>query len=110
MIQTNRAINSNPELILIEVNPISLSPVSGISEENLILRLSLGSLHLRYDDYGDWYNILRDGDKQYIDGFLQNRFHSESMYFDDSLEEFMNRYIESGGENEWWKIDRHWYL
>ena len=110
MIQTNRAINSNPEMVVIEVNPISLSPVSGIPSQNVILRLTLGSLHLKHSDYGEWYEILRKEDKQHIDGILQNRFNSESIYFDDSLEEIFNRYNDTNGEGEWWKINRHWYL
>lgn len=110
MIQTNRAINSDPELVMIEVNPISLSPVSGIPNQNVILRLTLASLHLKHSDYGEWHEILRKEDKQYIDEILQNRFNSESIYFDDSLEELFNRYNERNGEGEWWQINRHWYL
>lgn len=110
MMQTERAVNSNPDLILLELNPISLSNVSGIPNENIQLRFTLGSLHLTPSDYGKWLEIVRPSDRNYIDGIFQNRYNSESMYFDDSLEELLNRYRTQTSEGEWWMIDRHWYL
>jgi len=110
MMQTERAVNSNPDLILLEINPISLSKVSGIPNENIQLRFTLGSLHLKPSDYGKWLDIVRQSDRDYIDGLFQNRYNSESMYFDDSLEELLNRYRTQNSEGEWWEIDRHWYL
>ena len=110
MMQTERAVNSRPDLILLELSPISLSKVSGISDENIQLRFTLGSLHLKTSDYGKWMEIVRPSDRNYIDGVLQNRYNSESMYFDDSVEELLNRYRTQKGAGEWWGIDRHWYL
>lgn len=110
MMQTERAVNSRPDLIMLELNPISLSKVSGIPDENIQLRFTLGSLHLKTSDYGKWMEIVRPSDRNYIDGILDNRYNSESMYFDDSVEELLNRYLAHRGEGEWWGIDRHWYL
>lgn len=110
MMQTERAVNSNPDLILLELNPISLSNVSGIPNENIQLRFTLGSLHLTPSDYGKWLEIVRPSDRNYIDGIFQNRYKSESMYFDDSLEELLNRYRTQTSGGEWWINDRHWYL
>ncbi len=110
MIQTERAINSDPKLILLELNPINLAMVTGISEDNIQLRLTLGSLHLKTSDYGGWEEILTEEHRKYIDGIFDNRYNSESLYFDDSLEEMITRYLDNHGSQEWWNKERHWYL
>ena len=110
MIQTERAINSDPDLIIIELNPINLAKVSGIPENNVELRFTLGSLHLKASDYGGWQEILTEEHAKYIDGILDNRYNSESLYFDDSLEEMITRYIDNRDSQEWWNKERHWYL
>ena len=110
MIQTERAINSDPDLIIIEINPINLAMVSGIPENNVQLRFTLGSLHLKASDYGDWQEILTEEHAKYIDGIFDNRYNSESLYFDDSLEEMITRYIDNQDSQEWWNKERHWYL
>lgn len=109
MIQTERAINSNPGMIILEVNPISLTPVSSLSEENIHVRLTISSLFLRYDDYGGWESILEESDLELVDGVFFDRYNSESRYFASALEEMINRYQENGDQDEWWTTHGHWY-
>lgn len=109
MIQVERAINSNPEVILIELNPISLTQIHSLSEENIELRLSISSLFLRYDDYGDWYDLLEEKHRDYVDGIFLNRYRSESVFFAESLEEMIERYNQSDGNDKWWEIYGHWF-
>ena len=110
MTHTERGVNSNPEVIILELNPISLSKISGISEENMRLRLTLASLFLKWPDYGGWEEILLPEDKDFIDGIILNRYNSESEYFADSVEELIMRFKENRGEDEWWHKEGHWYL
>lgn len=110
MTHTERGVNSNPEVIILELNPISLSKVSDISEENIRLRLTLASLFLKWSDYGRWNDILLPEDQDFIDGIILNRYNSESEYFADSVEELIMRFKENLGEDEWWHKDEHWYL
>ena len=58
MMQIERAVNSEPELILLEINPISFSLVSDMSSENIEMRLKLNSLFMKPSDYGEWVEIL----------------------------------------------------
>lgn len=110
MTHTERGVNSNPEIIILELNPISLSKVSAISEENIRLRLTLASLFLKISDYGGWNDILHSEDQDFIDGIILNRYNSESEYFADSVEELIIRFKQNRGEDEWWHKDGHWYL
>ena len=110
MVQMNRALSSKPDMVLLEVNPISLSQVSGISEMNIQLRLMLASLFLERDEYTGWIEILKDEHLHYMDYYLNDRLNSENKFFGKSLEELLNRYKNNYSRGEWWTIEPHWYL
>lgn len=110
MVQMNRALSSKPDMILLEVNPISLSQVSDISEINIQLRLMLASLFLERGEYIDWVEILENEHLDYMDYYLDDRLNSENKFFGKSVEELLNRYKNNNSEDEWWTIDPHWYL
>ena len=110
MVQMNRALSSKPDIILLEVNPISLSQVSDISEINIQLRLMLASLFLEREEYIGWVEILENEHLDYMDYYLDDRLNSENKFFGKSVEELLNRYKNNNSEDEWWTIDPHWYL
>jgi len=110
MVQMNRALSSKPDMVLLEVNPISLSQVSDISEINIQLRLMLASLFLHREEYIGWVEILKNEHLEYMDYYLDDRLNSENMFFGKSVEELLNRYTNNNSKDEWWTIDPHWYL
>ena len=113
MMQTEKAIRSNPEMIILEVNPISLHPVSDVSLEYMEMRIKLNSLFMDSFDYGDWQELLREQDTQYLDGMISNRYGSESTYFNEAVEELIVRYLNQNQNDEEWWIKQgglfHWY-
>ena len=113
MIQTEKAIRSNPEMILLEINPISLHPVSDASPEYIELRIKLNSLFMTSLDYGGWQELLREEDSKHLDGILLNRYGSESTYFNEATEDMINRYLNQNPNAEDWWVKQgglfHWY-
>lgn len=110
MLQVERALSSNPKLVLLEVNPISLSRVSDISENNIQLRFTLASLFLERQEYGPWVDILQSNHLDYLDYDLDKRFNSENTFFQKSFEELLVRYRNNNSKGNWWIKDHHWYL
>lgn len=110
MLQVERALSSNPKLVLLEVNPISLSRVSDISENNIQLRLTLASLFLERQEYGPWVDLLQSNHLDYLDYDLDKQFNSESIFFQKSFEELLIRYKNNNSEENWWVNEHHWYL
>jgi len=104
MMQTTTAINHNPSLILLELNPINLYPLEYASSEYIEMRIKLNSLFMDSNDYGDWVELLREQDKENLDGILRNPFASESTYFNTALEQELGSFL----MNE--TAPRHWYL
>ena len=113
MIQTERAIRSNPEMILLEINPISLHPISDASPEYIELRIKLNSLFMTSFDYGAWQELLREEDSQHLDGIVLNRYGSEGTYFNEATEDLIVRYLNQNPNGEDWWIKQgglfHWY-
>ena len=57
------------------------------------LRLTILSLILGPDDEGQWMEILRDSELDFLDRGIEDNFRSESVYADDALEEVLRRLI-----------------
>ena len=94
MIQTEAAINANPELILLEVGPNSLWDVNQYDlSEFFELKLAIYSLTMELGYGGEWEEILRKSEKEMLDRGIENLFSSESKFANDAIEELLTRIL-----------------
>lgn len=88
MMQTERAINSRPDVIILELNPINLfsfSDATGLNDY-IEMRFEINSLFLKISDFGGWEEIIRVEDLSHIDHPLSNPYNSENTYFNSAAE------------------------
>jgi len=98
MIQTEAAVRANPDVILIEVGPNSLWDIDEDSEWSQTvlmryfeLRLTILSIMMDEEDEGEWINILRDSELEFLERGLNEKFDAESVYADDAMEQYLRR-------------------
>ena len=82
MIQTEAAINANPEMILLEVTPGGLwdrHTFNWKMMDYFQLRLTINSLLFNYNE-GEWVDILRPSESKYFSNNFEEFFYSESSF------------------------------
>ena len=111
MMQTTVAIQNNPSLILLEMNPINMYPLVYASDEYIEMRIKLNSLYIHSSDYGKWTELLRPQDAIHLDGVIANRYGSESTYFNEAAEDYLQRFMDrKENDGSWLQNQEHWYL
>ena len=90
MVQMNRALSSKPDMILLEVNPISLSQVSDILNKYSIkvdARITL----LERGEYIGWVEIENEH-LDYMDYYFDDRLNLKTGSLENQLKSLLNRY------------------
>ena len=100
MIQIPALIDSNPDVVMVEVGPNSLygwdensSFYDAVLEYNEF-RFQLMSMGMSSDHFGDWYTILDEIDQQWVDSDQFGRTDAWSEYTRDAIEEYLRREID----------------
>ena len=98
MIQIPALIDSQPDLVMLEMGPNSLWGWNGDGWESLReyheFRFQLLSMNMASDDIGGWYDILEPNDRKYIDTASIEVLDSWSEYTRDAIEEYLRREID----------------
>jgi hypothetical protein len=99
MIQIPALIDASPDVVMVEVGPNSLYGWNadvqqiGIHDYNEF-RFQLMSMGMSSNHFGDWYNVLDEVDKQWIDADQFGRTDAWSEYTRDAIEEYLLREID----------------
>ena len=120
MAQIPALIEADPDVVLIEIGPNSLWGWSGDlwpwAIEYNEFRFQLISMTMAPRHMGDWYDILEESDRQFIDEGMIGRADAWREYTQDALEEYLRRdiddmssgqsitsysYVPSIGSDEW---------
>jgi len=104
MIHIPRLIQSNPEIVLIEIGPnilINISTEKG--NENAKFRYKIDTSQQNSDDMGDWIELIDPALEQYIATNTYQRMEFRQEYVPESIEEHLIRlfYNESNAREEW---------
>lgn len=100
MLQIPALIDSNPDVVLVEIGPNSLYGWDENSSfyhtvlEYHEFRFQLMSMAMGSDGFGDWYSVLDDVDKQWVDTNQYARNDAWSEYTRDAIEELLRREID----------------
>ena len=99
MVQIPALIESDPDVVLVEIGPNSLWGWSGDLWPGAIeyneFRFQLISMTMAPRHMGDWYDILEERDRQFIDDGTFGRANAWREYTQDALEEYLKRDIDS---------------
>jgi hypothetical protein len=98
MVQIPALIQSDPDVVLIEIGPNSLWGWSGDLWPGAIeyneFRFQLISMTMAPRHMGDWYDILEERDRQFIDEGTFGRANAWREYTQDAFEEYLRRDID----------------
>lgn len=100
MIQIPALIDSNPDVVMVEIGPNSLygwnenSSFYDVVLEYNEFRFQLMSMGMSSNHFGDWYAVLDEVDQQWIDNNHIGRTDAWSEYTRDAIEEFLRREID----------------
>jgi len=122
MIHIPALIDANPDVVMVEVGPNSLygwnensSFYDAVLEYNEF-RFQLMSMGMSSNHFGNWYAVLDEIDRQWVDENQIGRTDAWSEYTRDAIEEFLRReiddvtsalgvdsysYVPSVGSDEW---------
>ncbi len=91
MIQIERAVGANPDVIILELNPINLFSFTDAHniDDYIEMRFTINSLFMKHTDNGDWKELIRDNDLDYIDHSILNPYNSEKTYFNQATEQHL---------------------
>ena len=120
MIQVPALIEAKPDVVLIEIGPNSLWGWTDVLWPGAIeyneFRFKLISMTMSARHMGDWYYILENNDRQFIDEGTTEKIYAWSEYTNEALEEYLRRevdevtnmlnstsysYVPEIGTNEW---------
>jgi hypothetical protein len=104
MMQTDRAVHSKPDIILLEVNPISLYSLEQASSEYLELRFTVNSILMETSDYGSWMEMLRYNESSILNNPLMRKIYSSNKYSNEAFDTLIERRVSDE------KFTPHWYL
>lgn len=100
MMQLTALINSKPDIVLLEagVNSFwdidSQNRTGGIDENSYIeFRMRLNSILMDNSDFGNWTEIVREKDREFLLDDLFSRNSEVSKYSNEAVEELISRYI-----------------
>ena len=89
-------IQSNPDVVFLEVSPRSLTEISNLHnlENNLYIRYGLAGIH-QDENQMSWSNSIRDEDKKYIVNNFMDEHHFRTNYRQEILDVRIENLFES---------------
>jgi|TARA_B110000495_G_C23036268_1_gene618995 hypothetical protein len=93
MLHIPRIINSNPEVVLIEIAPNSLGNISKSAEEYIELRFKLDTMNQDSTDLGGWVELIDPNHREWIALTQIERMEFKQEYVPSAIEERLNRLI-----------------
>ena len=91
MLHIPRIIETNPEVVLVEIAPNLLLNTSKSSEEYVELRFKLDSMNQDALDIGGWIDIIDPEHKEWVALDNYDRIKFKQEYFPNAIEERLNR-------------------
>lgn len=93
MLHIPRIIDSNPEIVLIEIAPNLLLNTSKTSEEYVELRFKLDTMNQDSSDLGEWQDIIDSNHLDWLALTDIERMKFKQEYFLKALEERLTRFL-----------------
>ena len=93
MLHIPRIVNSNPEILLIEISPNLLGNTSIASKEYIELRFKLDTMNQDSSDLGGWVDIIDPEHKDWVALDNYERMIFKQEYFPSALEERLLRML-----------------
>jgi hypothetical protein len=93
MLHIPRIVNSNPEIVLIEIPPNLLGNTSKSSEEYVELRFKLDTMNQDSTDLGEWVDLIDPNHREWIALNQVERMKFKQEYVPSAIEERLNRLI-----------------
>jgi len=93
MLHIPRIVNSNPEIVLIEIAPNLLGNHSSYSDEYVELRFKLDTMNQDSSDLGGWVNLIKAEHRNWVALNENERLSFKQEYFPNALEERLNRML-----------------
>jgi hypothetical protein len=103
MLHIPKIVNSNPEIILIEISPNLLGNTSKSSEEYVELRFKLDTMNQDSSDLGGWVDLIDPKHRDWVALNEYERMKFKQEYFPSAIEERLNRLFidESRAKDAW---------
>jgi hypothetical protein len=93
MLHIPRIVNSNPEIVLIEIAPNLLGNTSESSEEYVELRFKLDTMNQDSKDLGGWVDLIDPEHREWVALNQIERMKFKQEYVPSAIEERLNRLI-----------------